>query len=80
MVDTTAPTYQTNIIVIVSCPRHRTIPGLTERFELFVCQKEVVNAYTELNDPVVQRERFEQQAGEKEAGDDEAQVTTSSLV
>lgn len=50
------------------------MPGLTERFELFVCQKEVVNAYTELNDPMVQRERFQQQAGEKAAGDDEAQV------
>jgi len=53
---------------------HRSISGLTERFELFVCQKEVVNSYTELNDPVVQRERFQQQAEEKAAGDDEAQV------
>ena len=50
------------------------MPGLTERFELFVCQKEVVNAYTELNDPMVQRERFQQQAADKAAGDDEAQV------
>ena len=54
--------------------RHRSVSGLTERFELFVCQKEVVNAYTELNDPVVQRERFQQQSEEKAAGDDEAQV------
>ena len=54
--------------------RHRSIPGLTERFELFVCQKEVVNAYTELNDPQVQRERFQQQADQKAAGDDEAQM------
>jgi len=51
---------------------HRSIPGLTERFELFVCKKEICNAYTELNDPVVQRERFEQQAKDKAAGDDEA--------
>lgn len=34
---------------------HRSIPGLTERFELFTCKKEIANAYTELNDPVVQR-------------------------
>ena len=58
-------------------PRHRSVPGLTERFELFVCQKEVVNAYTELNDPMVQRERFQQQAADKAAGDDEAQVCHS---
>lgn len=53
---------------------HRSIPGLTERFELFVCTKEICNAYTELNDPVVQRERFQQQAADKAAGDDEAQM------
>ena len=50
---------------------HRSVPGLTERFELFVCQKEVVNAYTELNDPMVQRERFAQQLQDKAMGDDE---------
>ncbi|CAG9814332.1 unnamed protein product [Phaedon cochleariae] len=53
---------------------HRSIPGLTERFELFVMKKEVCNAYTELNDPIVQRQRFEQQAADKAAGDDEAQL------
>ncbi len=53
---------------------HRSESGLTERFELFVMKKEVCNAYTELNDPIVQRERFEQQAMDKEAGDDEAQM------
>merc|ERR1711925_45214 len=46
--------------------------GLTERFELFVMNKEVCNAYTELNDPAVQRSRFEQQAKDKASGDDEA--------
>ncbi|KAJ2027117.1 Lysine--tRNA ligase [Coemansia sp. S2] len=53
---------------------HRSIPGLCERFELFVATKEVCNAYTELNDPKVQRERFAQQADDKAAGDDEAQL------
>lgn len=53
---------------------HRSIPGLTERFELFVMGKEVCNAYTELNEPRIQRERFEQQASAKSQGDDEAQV------
>ncbi|XP_076674571.1 lysyl-tRNA synthetase isoform X1 [Andrena cerasifolii] len=53
---------------------HRSEAGLTERFELFVMTKEVCNAYTELNDPIVQRERFEQQAKDKAAGDDEAQL------
>ena len=38
--------------------RHRSVPGLSERFELFICCKEVCNAYTELNDPVIQREMF----------------------
>ncbi len=44
----------------------------TERFEGFICGREICNAYSELNDPIVQRERFTQQAREKELGDDEA--------
>ena len=48
------------------------MPGLTERFELFANQHEMCNAYTELNDPVEQRSRFESQAKAKSAGDDEA--------
>ncbi len=44
------------------CCRHRDIPGMTERFELFVNKREVCNAYTELNDPMIQRERFAEQA------------------
>ncbi|BFZ19621.1 hypothetical protein BsWGS_22660 [Bradybaena similaris] len=51
---------------------HRSAPGLTERLELFIMHKEVINAYTELNDPVIQRDRFQQQAKDKAAGDDEA--------
>ncbi|RVE74512.1 hypothetical protein OJAV_G00022920 [Oryzias javanicus] len=51
---------------------HRSKKGLTERFELFVMKKEICNAYTELNDPIRQRELFEQQAKAKAEGDDEA--------
>ena len=49
----------------VMCPLakwHRSVPGLTERFELFASQKELCNAYTELNDPIVQRALFAEQA------------------
>ncbi|KAJ9293923.1 hypothetical protein DTO271G3_7299 [Paecilomyces variotii] len=53
---------------------HREHRGLCERFEAFVCKKEIVNAYTELNDPFDQRLRFEEQAKQKAAGDDEAQL------
>lgn len=53
---------------------HRSIPGLTERFELFVATRELCNAYTELNMPVVQRQRFAEQAKAGAEGDDEAQV------
>lgn len=52
----------------------RDIPGLCERFEVFVATKEICNAYTELNDPFDQRERFEEQARQKDQGDDEAQL------
>ncbi|GMH33872.1 hypothetical protein BSKO_01706 [Bryopsis sp. KO-2023] len=51
---------------------HRNLDMMTERFELFVNKRELCNAYTELNDPIVQRERFEDQAKAKDAGDDEA--------
>lgn len=52
----------------------REIPGLCERFEVFVATKEIANAYTELNDPFDQRSRFEEQARQKDQGDDEAQL------
>eukprot|EP00877_Chromochloris_zofingiensis_P011240 jgi/Chrzof1/636/Cz01g23090.t1 len=51
---------------------HRDLPGLTERFEMFINKREVCNAYTELNDPVRQRQLFEDQAAQKAEGDDEA--------
>jgi lysyl-tRNA synthetase class 2 len=52
--------------------KHRSKPGLVERFELMVNGKELANAYTELNDPIDQRERFEDQVKLKDRGDDEA--------
>ena len=53
---------------------HRSKPGLTERFELFVCRTEVADAYTDLNDPFVTRERFEQQMQDRAMGDEEVIV------
>ncbi|KAL1491028.1 hypothetical protein ABEB36_011686 [Hypothenemus hampei] len=58
---------------------HRSVPGLTERFELFIMKKEICNAYTELNDPIEQRRRFEQQAADKAAGDEEAQMVDETF-
>jgi len=59
---------------------HRSLPGLTERFELFVCKTEICNAYTELNDAQEQRKRFAQQAKDKAAGDDEAQCIDENFL
>ena len=68
------PTYITDYPKEMSplCKEHRNNPELTERFELMVCGKEIANAYSELNDPIDQRERFEHQLKLAEKGDDEA--------
>lgn len=68
------PTFLMNHPKIMSplAKEHRERKFVTERFELFILQKEVCNAYTELNNPFDQRERFEQQARDKSAGDEEA--------
>ena len=68
------PTYITDYPLEMTplAKKHRSIPGLVERFELFVNGKEIANAYTELNDPMDQRERFEEQLKLAQRGDEEA--------
>lgn len=62
------------------CKRHREHPELTERFEMFVCGKELCNAYSELNDPIDQLDRFQDQIKLSEKGDDEAMFIDMDFV
>jgi len=62
------------------CKAHRDDPSLTERFELMVCGKEIANAYSELNDPIDQRERLEEQVKLQERGDDEAMFIDQDFI
>ena len=76
------PTFITDYPVEMSplCKRHRENPELTERFELMVNGKELANAYTELNDPIDQLQRFEEQTKLMERGDDEAMFIDMDFV
>ncbi|MDR1337305.1 MAG: lysine--tRNA ligase [Tannerella sp.] len=76
------PTFITDYPVEMSplCKRHRRHPELTERFELMVNGKELLNAYSELNDPVDQLERFREQLKLSEKGDDEAMLIDMDFV
>ncbi|XP_056846612.1 lysine--tRNA ligase, cytoplasmic isoform X4 [Raphanus sativus] len=75
------PTFIMNHPEIMSplAKSHRSIKGLTERFELFINQHELCNAYTELNDPVVQRQRFADQLKDRQSGDEEAMAMDESF-
>ncbi len=76
------PTFITDYPVEMSplTKKHREHPELTERFELFVCGKELANAYSELNDPIDQYERFQDQLRLSEKGDDEAMFIDMDFV
>jgi lysyl-tRNA synthetase class 2 len=76
------PTFITDYPIEMSplCKKHRTNPELTERFELMVNGKELCNAYTELNDPIDQYERFKDQLALSEKGDDEAMFIDNDFV
>jgi len=76
------PTFITDYPVEMSplCKKHRENPELTERFELMVNGKELANAYSELNDPIDQKERFEEQVKLSEKGDDEAMFIDHDFV
>ena len=80
--DLVQPTFMMDYPIEMSplSKRHRNDPGLTERFELFVNGKELCNAYSELNDPIDQLERFQEQLRLSEKGDDEAMFIDMDFV
>ena len=76
------PTFITDYPIEMSplCKKHRDDERLTERFELFINGTEIANAYSELNDPIDQKERFEDQLGLQKKGDDEAMFIDKDFV
>ena len=69
------PTFVTDFPIELSplSKRKRDDPRLVDRFELYICRREIANAYSELNDPIDQRRRFEEQEAQRQRGDEEAQ-------
>ena len=76
------PTFITDYPIEMSplTKKHRTKEGLVERFELIINGKEIANAYSELNDPIDQRQRFEDQMGLMNRGDDEAMYIDNDFI
>ena len=76
------PTYITDYPLEMTplAKKHRSKEGLVERFELFICGKEIANAYSELNDPIDQKERFEDQLQLAARGDDEAMAMDDDFI